>query len=153
MVLCTKYIGKKAKIKHSTLCNGYRNGSLKNVSLQSKLTSIQCSWVKTLFEDDFHGWKIITPFLICNHLGKNSKFHNNINFSNDILSKFLSFYQDIFMKWINNYTAKLTLPFMILSEFIWFDSDIKVDSNPVYFSFFSNKNLKFIGQFSMIMEK
>ena len=46
--------GKKAKIKNSTLCNGYENGGLKNVDLRNKITSIQCSWVKRLFEDDFH---------------------------------------------------------------------------------------------------
>ena len=46
--------GKKAKIKHSTLCNGYENGGLKNVDLRNKITSIQCSWVKRLSEDDFH---------------------------------------------------------------------------------------------------
>ena len=136
--------GKKAKIKHSTLCNGYANGRLKNVDLRNKITSIQCSWVQRLFEDDFHDWKVIPLFLIGKYLCKNFKFHNNIELSNDILSKFPSFYQDIFIKWINNYNEKPTLPSMILSEFIWFNSNIKVDSKPVHFSFFSDKN--FIGQ-------
>ena len=138
--------GKKAKIKHSTLCNGYENGGLKNVDLRNKITSIQCSWVKRLFEDDFHDWKVIPLFLIGKHLGKNFKFHNNIDLSKDILSKFPSFYQNIFIKWINNYTAKPTLPSMILSEFIWFNSYIKVDNKPVHFSFFSDKKVNFIGQ-------
>ena len=35
---------------------------------------------------------------------------------------------------------------MILFEFIWFNSNIKVDSKPVHFPFFSDKNLNFIGQ-------
>ena len=85
---------------------------------------MQCSWVKRLFEDDFHDWKVIPLFLIGKHLGKN--FHNNIDISNDILSKFPSFYQDIFIKWINNYTAKTSnCKFMILSELIWFNSNIE----------------------------
>ena len=125
--------GEKAKIKHSTLCNGYEKGGLKNVDLRNKITSIQCSWVKRLFEDDFHDWKVIPLFLIGKHLGKNFKFHNNIDISNDILSKFPSFYQDIFIKWINNFTSKPTLSSMILSEFIWFNSNIKVDSELVHF--------------------
>ena len=137
---------KKAKIKHSTLCNGYEKGGIKNVDLRNKITSIQCSWVKRLFEDDFHDWKVIPLFLIGKHLGKNFKFHNNIDISNDILSKFPSFYQDIFIKWINNFTSKPTLPSMILSEVICFNSNIKVVSKPVNFSFFSDKNLNFIGQ-------
>ena len=40
--------GKKAKIKHSTLCNGYEKGGMKNVNLRNKITSMQCSWVKKL---------------------------------------------------------------------------------------------------------
>ena len=35
---------------------------------------------------------------------------------------------------------------MILSQVIWFNSKIKVDSKHVHFSFFSYKNLNFIGQ-------
>ena len=87
-------------------------------------------------EDDFHDWKVIPLFLTGKHLGKNFNFHNNIDLSNKILSKCLSFYQNIFIKWINNYTAKATLLSMILSKFIWFNSNIKVDSKPVHFSFF-----------------
>ena len=45
---------KKAKIKHSTLCNGYEMGGIKNVDLRNKITNMQCCWVKRLFEDDFH---------------------------------------------------------------------------------------------------
>ena len=40
---------------------------------------MQCSWVKRLSEDDFHDWKVIPLFLIGKYLGKNFKFHNNID--------------------------------------------------------------------------
>ena len=53
---------------------------------------MQCSLVKRLFENDFHQWKVILLFLIGKDLGKNFKFHNNIDISNEILSKFTSFY-------------------------------------------------------------
>ena len=82
--------------------------------------------------------KVITLFLTGKHLGKNFKFHSNIDLGNDILSKFPSFYQDVFIKWVNNYTAKPTLPSVILSEIIWFNSNIKVDSEPFH-SFFLTK--------------
>ena len=84
--------GEKAKIKHGTLCNGYEIVGIKNVDLRNKMTSMQCSWVKRLFEDDFHDWKIKPLFLIGKHLGKTFKFHNNIVKSNGILSKFPSFH-------------------------------------------------------------
>ena len=121
-------------------------GRIKHVDLRNKITSMQCSWVRRLFEDNFHDWKVIPLFLISKHLGKSFKFDNNIDISNDILSKFLSFYQDIFIKWINIFTSKSIFPSLILSEVIWFNSNIKVDSKPVHFSFFSDKNLNFIGQ-------
>ena len=43
-------------------------GGLKNVDLRNKITSIQCSWVKRFFEDDFHDRKILSLFLIGKHL-------------------------------------------------------------------------------------
>ena len=92
-----------------------------------------------MFKDNFCGWKVVALFLISKHLGKNFKFHNNTDISNEVLSKFPSFYQDIFVIWVNNFTLKPTFPSMILSEFIWFNSHIKVDSKPVYFSFFLRK--------------
>ena len=55
-----------------------------------------------MFEDDFDDWKIIPLFLTGKHLGKNFKFHNNIDKNNDILSKLPCFCQDIFIKWIIN---------------------------------------------------
>ena len=69
-------------------------GSFKNVDIRNKITSIQFSWLKRLFEDDFHVWKIIPLFLIDKHLGKNFKFYNNIYINNDVLkiSFFLSIY-------------------------------------------------------------
>ena len=141
-MFCVKYTStlfgnkKKQKLKTVFFAMAMKKGDIKNVDLRNKTTSIQCSWVKRLFEDDFHEWKVITLFLIGKHLRKNFKFHNNIDISNDILSKFPSLYQGIFIKWINNFTSKSNFPSMILSEVIWFKSDIKVDSKPVYFSFF-----------------
>ena len=93
-------------------------GDLKNFNLRNETTSIQCSWVKRLFEDDFHDWKVIPLFLIGKHFDNNFKFQNNFDINNGILSNFSSFYEDTFIKWINNYTAKPTLLFMILSEVI-----------------------------------
>ena len=151
LILCIKYRkisfrkAKRQKLNIVLFFNEFENGCLKNVDLRNEITSIKCSWVKRLFEDYFHDCKVIPLFLTSKHLGKNFNFHNNIDLSNHILSNFSSFYQDLFIKCINNYTPKPTHPTMILSEFIWFNSNIKVDSKPVHFSFFSNKN--FIGQF------
>ena len=34
----------------------------------------------------------------------------------------------------------------VLSQFLWYNSYIKIDSNAVYFKFFSTKNINFITQ-------
>ena len=51
--------GKNPKIKKRTLCNDYEYGGLKNVNIFSKVVSLQCSWIKSLF-DNFHIWKVIS---------------------------------------------------------------------------------------------
>ena len=56
--------GKNPKIKNSTLCNDYEYGGLKNVDIFSKVVSLQCSWIKRLFDNNFHQWKVIPLYLI-----------------------------------------------------------------------------------------
>ena len=34
------------KIRHETICNGLQNEGLKNVDISSKVSSLQCPWVK-----------------------------------------------------------------------------------------------------------
>ena len=63
-------------------------GRIKNVDLRNKITSMQCSWVKRFFEDDFHDWKVIPLFLIGKHLGKNFKFHWNIGITMTFFQSF-----------------------------------------------------------------
>ena len=59
---------------------------------------MQCSWVKGLFEDDFHDWKIMQLLSTGKHLGKNFKFHNDIDINNNLLSKFPIFLSRCFDK-------------------------------------------------------
>ena len=47
------------KIKDKTLCKRYEIGGLKNVDIWSKVNSFQSSWVKRIYDDCFHEWKII----------------------------------------------------------------------------------------------
>ena len=65
---------KYPKIKHSTLCNTHKNGGLKSVHIPNKLTSLQCSWIKRLYDTTTHCWKIIPAFLIRKKTGKNLSF-------------------------------------------------------------------------------
>ena len=68
--ICMEFIwkGKNQKIKNSTLCNDYEYGGLKNVDIFSKVVSLQCSWTKRLFDNDFRQWKLIPLDLIRQYL-------------------------------------------------------------------------------------
>ena len=49
----------KPKIKNCTLSGSYLDGGLKNVNIKAKIISLQCSWIKRLFDNNSHNWKII----------------------------------------------------------------------------------------------
>ena len=64
----------KVKIKHETICNDFQDGGLKNVDIPSKISSLQCSRVKKLYDQNFHDWKLIPMHFINNAFGKNFIF-------------------------------------------------------------------------------
>ena len=118
---------KRPKIKGKTLINNFDKGGLKDVDISSKITSLQCSWVKRLFDRNFHDWKIIPLFLFEKHFGKNFKFHGSL---------------DIPQYLIKSYDP--SVPSTILSQHLWFNRHIKIGSNSAYFSNFSNHGINFI---------
>ena len=40
-------------------CNDYKNGGLKNVDIELKIISLKCSWIRGLYNEVDHDWKII----------------------------------------------------------------------------------------------
>ena len=64
--------GFNPKIKNSTINNNYENGGLKNVIIAAKISSLQSSWIKRLFDESFHNWKILPLHIIHKSLGKNT---------------------------------------------------------------------------------
>ena len=66
-------------IKHKTLSNTFEISSLKNVDINLKVISLQCSWVKKLYDENFHEWKVIPLHLILITFGQNFKFHSNLS--------------------------------------------------------------------------
>ena len=87
------------KIKHETLCNSSEEGSLKNFDINWKIASLQCAWVKRLYDDKFHEWKLIPFHLIKSTFGINFKFHSNLDFDDSKILTFPSFYKQFFRIW------------------------------------------------------
>ena len=63
------------KIKHETLRNVYEAGGLKNVDISNKIIALQYSWIRRLYDDSFHEWKVIPLYLIEKSFALSFKFY------------------------------------------------------------------------------
>ena len=83
--------------------------------------------------------------LLCKYFGPSFKFHSNLHFESKILKDFPSFYRQTLMNWKKYFIASPITPY-VLSQFLWYNSYIKIDNKTVYLKFFSTKNINFITQ-------
>ena len=116
---------KPHKISHSTPCNTHENGGFKSVDISNKLTSLRCSWIKRLHDTTTHCWKIIPAFFIRKKLGKNFIFHSNLSINPNKIKEFLTYYQDILIKWEKHFSSFPSLPSPVASQCLWHNKYIK----------------------------
>ena len=127
------------KISHSALCNNFENGGLKHVNTSSKIISWQCSWLRKLYDENFHEWKIIPSHLINKYFGKSFKFHLYLSFDRKLLIKFPKF------PWSSSsFFASSELPSCIFSNFLWSNKQILMDKKSIFFRDFCDKGLNFV---------
>ena len=91
------------KVKHETIYKDFQYGGLTNVDIKSKIISLQCSWVKKLYDESFHEWKVISLTLIKNTFGECFIFHSNLDF-NVSLNSFPEFCINIFHSWKSTFS-------------------------------------------------
>ena len=133
----------KPKINYKTLCNTFEEGSLKNVDIKAKIISLQCSWVKKLFDGNHHDWKIIPLFLINKYFGKNFHFHPNLSFNLSLVDSFPEFYKQKLINWSNYFASNFEVPSCIQSNFLWYNKHLLIDNRPVYLQSSTGKNVNF----------
>ena len=136
---------KNPKIKHTTLCNNYDNGGLKNIDIASKIISLQCSWIKKLYDKTTPSWKVIPLHLTKTNLEINFKFHSNLDTSVQKLKNFPNFYKNIFKNWCLHLTSTPALPSAIASQALWYNKNIKIDNKSICLAEFSQKGLNCVG--------
>ena len=51
-------------LENAKLCKDYENGGLKNVYITFNIISLQCFWVKRLYDSSTHDWKLIPLHII-----------------------------------------------------------------------------------------
>ena len=131
----------RPEISHKTLCNNFENGGLKHVDISSTIISLQCSWLRKIFDENFHEWKIIPSHLINKYFGKSFKFHSCLLFDCKLLIKFPKFYKNILFEWSSSFFASSELPSCILSNFLWFNKYILIEKKSIFFRDFSGNYL------------
>ena len=98
--------GLNPKIKNLTINNNYENGGLKNVNIAAKISSLQSSWMKRLFDENFHDWKILPLHIIHKSLGKKFLFHSNLKVNKKLTKSFPKYYRKIINSWGSNFHVK-----------------------------------------------
>ena len=132
-------------LKHTTLCNNYDNDGLKNIDIASKIISLQCYWIKKLYDETTPSWKVIPLHLIKTNLGINFKFHLNLDILVQKLTNFPNYYKTIFKNWCLYLTSTPALPSTIASQALWYNKNIKIDNKSIYLAEFSKKVLNCVG--------
>ena len=139
-----------AKIKHETVSNDFQNQCLKNVDISSKTSSLRCSWVERLFNENSYDSKLIPLHFVNNAFGKNFIFHSNLTFKTSVFYQFPTFNVNILQSWKRNFLIPLTLLVYklvySLSQFLWFNNYITIDNNYVQFKEIPSHNINSVNQ-------
>ena len=112
-----------------------------------KIASFQSSWIKQLYDNSFHEWKLIPLHLINITITPAIKFHPSLTLSFQLGEFPTKFYQNIFQLWSTCFCSVSTVPSIILPEFLWFNRNIKLDNQPIFFKHFSEKGVNFVSHF------
>ena len=137
--------GKKAKIKHLTLCNSYEMGGLQSVDIEIKIKALQLSWISRLYDSNDHQWKTIPKYYL------ESLFGNHIfypQFSPKLgmnLSPLPLFYQNMIIQWKDCSSPLLTAR-NIVTHCLWHNHYLKIANNTFHFKGFEVRNLNYIYQ-------
>ena len=124
-------LNKMYRLKHDIACFSIANMC---VDIEHKIACLRCSWVKRKLS-----WIENYSFAKYNFFGENFKVHSNLNIPQNTLSYFPSFYKDILKLWTKYYSNQPSLPSTIISQYLWFNSFIKIDNNVVFHRKFSEK--------------
>ena len=117
---------------------------MKNVDIELKIISLKCSWIRRLYNEVDHDWKIIPLNYIHNTLGKNFTFHSNLSIPNKTLIPLPPFYKDIIKSWCSSFFCSPNVPSSISSQCLWYNSYLKIDKKPFFYKEFSNKNINYV---------
>ena len=137
--------GKRAKIKHLTLCNSYEMGGLQSVDIETKMIALHLSWIKRLFDPSHQQWKTIPLFYLNQAFGQYA-FHPSFSPKCDaIMGSLPLFYRNIAVRWKNCSTPPIT-PDSILDQCFWYNDYIKIANSTFIFKEFERAGINYLHQ-------
>ena len=98
------------------------------MDILSKVISLQCSWIKRLYDNSSHPWKIIPSYLTDTCLGINFMFHSNLGKPANKIKRFPMYYKQIFKRWSEYLSSSPSLQSAIASQVIWYNKCVKVEN-------------------------
>ena len=126
---------------------------MKDVGVFAKGISLQYSWIKRLYDENFHKLKIIPSYLIKTIFCGNVEFHLCLEPSIRLLKKVPNFYKEMITNWEKCLLCSPYLPSAILSQFLWFNSNVKINKKSIFISGFASKNIDLLVRFFMKMAR
>ena len=124
--------------------NHYKNDGCKNVDFNLKIVILKCSWIRRLYNECHHNWKIILSKYINNAFGKTFKFHSNLSISSKTINSLPSCYKNIINSWCKYYSCNPMVPSSVSLQFQWNNSYIKIDIKVVYYKYVADKKVNYI---------
>jgi len=136
---------KREKVKRGVIINTSKAGGLDMVDIESKIKSLRLSWLSKFVDDHPRPWKNIFNFWLEKIIAPPTCF--NINCSvKDMLrlcKKFdiIPFYRDLFLYWAEIRHVDLLCVKNIGEEFLWFNSNIKSQSEMLVYKQWSDSGI------------
>ena len=119
--------GKKQKVRHSSITADYMDGGQKDVDISAKIKALQLVWVRRLFEENFHLWKLI-PLNSLSSIGIKSLFHSNPHLAVDLPKCLPNFYKTIIQHWTQFAKYVPRNASEVMSECLWLNRFIKISN-------------------------
>ena len=123
----------------------YEKGGLKSVDIDSKISALQLSWIKRLYDNNNHPWKLIPKYLFKKHFGYEEIFYPNLEISSpDIIPLF---YRNIIDKWCDIASCNLLTADAVYAQRIWNNRYIKINNKPVFNKELANYGVNYVRDF------